>query len=94
MSLSKILKEISDNWIDYRNHCKDISKTGSEIRKVKQDHKIFDLVKNYCEANPGSNQETIFSVIEKLKGIIHNHVGIIELAEVYKEELEEKDELG
>jgi len=43
--------------------------------------KIFDLVKNYCEANPGSNQETIFSVIEKLKGIIHNHVGIIELAE-------------
>ena len=45
MSLSKILKEISDNWIDCRNHCKDISKTGSEIRKVKQDHKIFDLVK-------------------------------------------------
>lgn len=43
--------------------------------------KIFDLVKNYCEVNPGSNQETIFSVIEKLKGIIHNHVGIIELAE-------------
>ena len=49
MSLSKILKEISDNWIDYRNHCKDISKTGSEIRKVKQDHKIFDLVKTDWE---------------------------------------------
>ena len=49
MRLSKILKEISDNWIDYRNHCKDTSKDGSKIRKVKQDHKIFDLVKTDWE---------------------------------------------
>ena len=49
MSLSKILKEISENWIDYRNHCIDTSKDGYKIRKVKQDHKIFDLVKTDWE---------------------------------------------
>ena len=54
MSLSKILKEISENWIDYRNHCKDTSKDGYKIRKVKQDHKIFDLVKTDWEETVSS----------------------------------------
>ena len=43
--------------------------------------KIFELVKAYCEANPACEQNNIFAVIEKLRGIINNHVGIIELAE-------------
>jgi hypothetical protein len=42
---------------------------------------LFQLVSEYCAANPDSSQDTIFKVIEKLRGIIHNHVGIIELAE-------------
>lgn len=43
--------------------------------------KIFELVKAYCEANPECDQNSVFAVIEKLRGIINNHVGIIELAE-------------
>lgn len=42
---------------------------------------LFQLVGDYCKANPESSQDHIFKVIEKLRGIIHNHVGIIELAE-------------
>lgn len=42
---------------------------------------IFELVSDYCTANPGCSQDVVFKVIEKLRGIIHNHVGIIELAE-------------
>lgn len=42
---------------------------------------IFQLVNEYCAANPDSSQEKVFQVVEKLRGIVHNHVGIIELAE-------------
>jgi hypothetical protein len=42
---------------------------------------IFELVSDYCAANPGCSQDHVFKIIEKLRGIIHNHVGIIELAE-------------
>lgn len=43
--------------------------------------RIFELVKAYCEANPECDQNSVFAVIERLRGIINNHVGIIELAE-------------
>ena len=46
MSLSAVIKDISENWLDYRNHCLDKSKTGAVIRKVKEDHKIYDHCKN------------------------------------------------
>lgn len=42
---------------------------------------LFQLVDEYCKANSGCSQDAVFKVIEKLRGIIHNHVGIIELAE-------------
>lgn len=42
---------------------------------------LFQLVDEYCKANSGCSQDAIFKIIEKLRGIIHNHVGIIELAE-------------
>lgn len=42
---------------------------------------LFQLVSDYCAANPASSQDQIFKVIEKLRGIINNHVGIIDLAE-------------
>lgn len=41
---------------------------------------LFTLVKNYCENNPEACQDNIFKVIENLRGIVNNHVGIIELA--------------
>ncbi len=42
---------------------------------------VFQLVSSYCAANEGCSQDKVFKVIEKLRGIVHNHVGIIELAE-------------
>lgn len=42
---------------------------------------LFQLVTDYCAVNPEISQDRIFKVIEKLRGTIHNHVGIIELAE-------------
>lgn len=42
---------------------------------------VFQLVSEYCSANPKCSQDTVFKVIERLRGIVHNHVGIIELAE-------------
>lgn len=42
---------------------------------------VFQLVSEYCTANPGCSQDVVFKVIERLRGIVHNHVGIIELAE-------------
>jgi hypothetical protein len=42
---------------------------------------LFQLVNDYCSANAGCSQDRIFKVIERLRGIIFNHVGIIELAD-------------
>lgn len=42
---------------------------------------MFQLVATYCEANKQCSQDAVFKVIERLRGIVHNHVGVIELAE-------------
>lgn len=42
---------------------------------------IFQLVSHYCAVNSGVSQEAVFSSIERLRKIINNHVGIIELAD-------------
>lgn len=41
---------------------------------------IFQLVGNYCSKNQGVSQDAIFACIERLRKIINNHVGVIELA--------------
>ena len=62
-----------------------IRKNGAWIPDVAQVFapgvSLFQLVADYCKANPACSQDAVFKVIEKLRGIIHNHVGIIELAE-------------
>lgn len=42
---------------------------------------VFQLVNDYCATNTEVSQNEVFKVIEKLRGIVHNHVGIIELSE-------------
>jgi hypothetical protein len=42
---------------------------------------VFKLVGDYCARNPGTMQDAIFASIEKLRKIVNNHVGMIELAE-------------
>jgi hypothetical protein len=62
-----------------------LSKDGSWIEDVADvfspSTSVFKLVGNYCEKNPGTSQDAIFGSIEKLRKIINNHVGIIELAD-------------
>ena len=45
------------------------------------DAKLLQLTRSYTAANPGQDENAVFSAIEKLRKIINNHVGIIELAE-------------
>ncbi|MFZ5503655.1 MAG: GmrSD restriction endonuclease domain-containing protein [Pseudomonadota bacterium] len=41
--------------------------------------RLFDLVNAYCARNPGTDQGTVFQIIEKLRKITNNLVGVIEL---------------
>lgn len=41
--------------------------------------RLFDLVNSYCVRNPGTDQGTVFQIIEKLRKITNNLVGVIEL---------------
>lgn len=42
---------------------------------------VFQLVSAYCQKNAGVSQDAVFATIEKLRKIINNHVGVIELAD-------------
>lgn len=43
--------------------------------------KLLQITKSYVAANAGADEDMIFSKLERLRMIINNHVGIIELAE-------------
>src|SRR4051794_33959338 len=45
------------------------------------DASVTELTDTYCEKNPGSERKVISRVLERLRKIINNHVGIIELAD-------------
>lgn len=45
------------------------------------DAKLLQVTKAYTQANTGADEDVIFSTLEKLRKIINNHVGLIELAE-------------
>jgi hypothetical protein len=45
------------------------------------DAKLLSITKTYAAANPGVEEDDLFSTLERLRKIINNHVGIIELAE-------------
>jgi hypothetical protein len=40
---------------------------------------LFALVNDYCARNPDTNQDAVFQIIEKLRKITNNLVGVIEL---------------
>lgn len=42
---------------------------------------VFQLVSEYCSKNPNVTQDAVFASVEKLRKIVSNHVGIIELAD-------------
>lgn len=45
------------------------------------DAKLLQITRAYASANPGVDEDALFSTLEKLRKIINNHVGVIELAE-------------
>ena len=45
------------------------------------DASLFGLVKDYVEKNEGANEDSVHRVLEKVRAIVNNHVGLIELAE-------------
>jgi hypothetical protein len=62
-----------------------IRKDGAWIEDVAEvfapTSSLFQLVGNYCSKNPSASQDAIFASMEKLRKIINNHVGVIELAD-------------
>jgi len=42
---------------------------------------VFQIVTDYCQRNQGTSQDAVFATLERLRKIIYNHVGVIELAE-------------
>jgi hypothetical protein len=43
--------------------------------------KLLQITKAYANANPGVDENILFGALERLRKIINNHVGVIELAE-------------
>ncbi len=43
--------------------------------------KLLQVTKKYAAANPSVDPDAIFSTIERLRKIVNNHIGVIELAE-------------
>lgn len=43
--------------------------------------KLLQITKTYAAANPGMDENELFGVLEKLRKISNNHVGVIELAD-------------
>lgn len=43
--------------------------------------KLLQITKKYSKENPGTDDDVLFATLERLRKIINNHVGVIELAE-------------
>lgn len=46
-----------------------------------RDAKLLQITRAYAQANPGVDEDVVFGVLEKLRQIVNNHVGVIELAD-------------
>ena len=77
--------KISDlSWHDeVRNSA--ISKDKAWIDDITEifspDASLFGLVKKYVVENDGANEDTVHKELERVRAIVNNHVGLIELAE-------------
>ena len=58
------------------------SKWISDVAEIfSPNAKLLQITKAYVQKNPDSDEDAIFSALERLKKITNNHIGIIELAE-------------
>ena len=62
-----------------------IGKDGTWIPDISDvfapDAKLLQITRAYAAANPGVDEDALFGTLERLRKIINNHVGIIELAD-------------
>ncbi|HOD39068.1 MAG TPA: DUF262 domain-containing protein, partial [Candidatus Wallbacteria bacterium] len=72
----KELFEVSNPWI-----AKDPSWIPDIAEIFSPSAKLLKITKDYVAANNGVDENDLFATIEKLRKIINNHVGIIELAD-------------
>jgi len=59
---------------------KDAAWISDIVEVFRPDAKLLQLTREYAKANPGVDEDAIFGALERLRKIINNHVGIIELA--------------
>ncbi|MFH1961723.1 MAG: DUF262 domain-containing protein [bacterium] len=59
--------------------CKDKAWIADISTMLSPDVKVLKLVSDYCEKNEGNDQNEIYDSIELLRGIVNNHIGLIEL---------------
>lgn len=43
--------------------------------------KLLQITKSYCTNNPNVDEDKVFTALERVRKVINNHVGVIELAE-------------
>ena len=60
---------------------KDVSWISDVSDLFSPEAKLLQITKAYATANPGVDEDVLFGTLEKLRKIVNNHVGIIELAE-------------
>lgn len=49
------------------------------VKLFEPDIRLLNLLDTYCECNPNSNRNTIYDRLERLRGILNNSLGFIEL---------------
>lgn len=60
---------------------KDVAWIQDVAQVFAPDASLMELTDNYAEKNPAADRKAVSRVLERLRKIINNHVGIIELAE-------------
>jgi hypothetical protein len=60
---------------------KDVSWIEDVAEVFSPDASLTELTDTYCEKNPAAERKRVSRVLEKLRGTINNHVGVIELAD-------------
>ncbi len=58
---------------------KDKSWIADIVNVFSHEVSVLQLVDEYCEKNEGSNRDEIFKSIDSLRGIVNNHIGMIDL---------------
>lgn len=60
---------------------KDVAWIADVAELFSPDAKLLQITRTYAAANPGVDEDVLFGTLEKLRKIVNNHVGIIDLSE-------------